>query len=349
MKKIKIIFIVLILTAGIVGFARQVMNGKKLPKEEVQSPQVEALQISQPISEFDEIAYDKKLLEMANLEPSASTTENLWPVKTEYPLPGALLPFSRVVAYYGNLYSRFMGVLGEFPEEVMLKKLQIEVEKWQKADPDTKAVPALHYIAVVAQAGQGKDGKYRARMPDKEIDKVLDMAKKIDAIVFLDVQAGLSDLQTEVPLLEKYLKLENVHLGVDPEFAMKTRGGKPGQAIGTLDAQDINFVSEYLAKLVLENNLPPKILVVHRFTRPMLTNSEKILTRPEVQLVVNMDGFGHQAVKLNTYRQYVKKEPVQFTGFKLFYYNDTAKKGSQLLQPEDLLKLSPRPVYIQYQ
>jgi hypothetical protein len=136
---------------------------------------------------------------------------------------------------------------------------------------------------------------------------------------------------------------------VDPEFAMKTRGGKPGQAIGTLDAQDINFVSEYLAKLVLENNLPPKILVVHRFTRPMLTNSEKILTRPEVQLVVNMDGFGHQAVKLNTYRQYVKKEPVQFTGFKLFYYNDTAKKGSQLLQPEDLLKLSPRPVYIQYQ
>src|SRR3569833_2388989 len=32
-------------------------------------------------------------------------TSGLWPVKnTPYPLPGAILPYKRVVAFYGNLY-----------------------------------------------------------------------------------------------------------------------------------------------------------------------------------------------------------------------------------------------------
>jgi hypothetical protein len=39
---------------------------------------------------------------------------------------------------------------------------------------------------------------------------------------------------------------------------------------------------------------------------------------------------------------------VQYTGFKLFYHNDT-KKGGPLLTPEQVLKLIPKPVYIQYQ
>jgi len=39
---------------------------------------------------------------------------------------------------------------------------------------------------------------------------------------------------------------------------------------------------------------------------------------------------------------------VQYTEFKLFYHNDT-KKGDPLMTPQDLLKLNPKPVYIQYQ
>ncbi len=166
--------------------------------------------------QLDIVAYDKKLMEMANNAIKASTTTStlstIWPVQTVYPNYGALLPFNRIVAYYGNLYSRGMGVLGEYPEDVMLDKLSVEVKKWSDADPNTPVIPALHYIAVVAQAGPGRDGKYRARMPDKEIDKVLVMAKKINGIVFLDIQIGLSNVQTEVPLLEKYLKLPNVSL-----------------------------------------------------------------------------------------------------------------------------------------
>lgn len=305
---------------------------------------------------LDTVAYDKKLSQIANnpvpkVDPSVSTTppsQSLWPVKTVYPNAGALLPFNRIVAYYGNLYSTKMGVLGEYPEAEMLQRLDAEVKKWEVADPSTPVIPALHYIAVVAQAGPGDDGKYRARMPSTEIEKVLAIAEKINAIVFLDLQVGFSNVETEVPLLEKYLKLPNVHLAIDPEFSMKGKI-RPGKIVGTLDATDINFTSNYLAKLVQENNLTPKILIIHRYTQKMVTNYQQILTSPEVQIVMHMDGWGEESRKLGTYQQFIYKEPVQFTGFKLFYKNDLFTKGTILMTPQSLLKLSPQPVYIQYQ
>lgn len=272
----------------------------------------------------------------------------LWPVKTVYPNAGAILPFKRIVAYYGNLYSTRMGVLGQYPEAEMLERLKAEVEKWNAADPSIPAIPALHYIAVVAQLNPGESGKYRLRMPSTEIEKVLAMAEKINAIVFLDIQVGFSNVETEIPLLEKYLKMPNVHLGIDPEFSMKN-GIRPGKVVGTLDAADINFASDYLAKLVKENNLTPKVLTIHRYTQKMVTNYQEIKTRPEVQIVMHMDGWGGEAKKINTYNQFIHKEPVQFTGFKLFYKNDVLTPGTTLMTPESLLKLNPIPVYIQYQ
>ena len=320
---------------------------------------------------LDTIEYDKKLNELANNPlPKPPTTKIIkdqktgvettmtieskplpptgWPVKATYPNAGAILPFSRIIAYYGNLYSKKMGVLGEYPEEEMLQRLDTEVKKWEKADPTTPVVPALHYIAVVAQGSPGEDGKYRFRMPDKEIDKVLKIAEKINAIVFLDVQVGFSTIQTELPYFEKYLKLPNVHFGMDPEFSMKS-GIRPGKVVGTYDATDVNFAANYLAKLVKENNLPPKVLVVHRYTQKMLTNYQNIKPLPEVQIVMHMDGWGGKAKKKNTYQQFIYKEPVQFTGFKLFYKNDILDPGTVLFTPLELLKLSPKPIYIQYQ
>ena len=298
---------------------------------------------------LDTVAYDLKLNKLANNPPvSQPALPSLWPVKTLYPNAGAILPFKRIVAYYGNLYSTKMGVLGEYKEEEMLAKLDAEIKKWQDADPSTAVIPALHYIAVVAQGSRGADGKYRARMPRTEIDKVLAIAEKINALVFLDIQVGFSNVQTEVPLLLKYLKMPQVHLGIDPEFSMKT-GIRPGKIVGTLDAEDINFAVNYLSEVAKENNIPPKILVIHRYTQKMVTNYKQIKTLPEVQIVMHMDGWGGAAKKINTYEQFIHKEPVQFTGFKLFYKNDILEPGTVLMTPSDLLKLSPQPIYIQYQ
>lgn len=313
-----------------------------------------------PLPAFNKADYDARLLALAHLEVElpnqlgsststlASSTPRLWPTKTVYPNAGAILPFKRVVAYYGNFYSKAMGVLGEYPTDQMLAMLASTTALWTAADPATPAVPAIHYIAVVAQASAGKEGKYVLRMPDDQIDHALDLANRIHGIVFLDIQVGLSTLQYELPQLEKYLKMPQVHLAIDPEFSMKY-GERPGTVIGTYDAADVNYAAEYLASLVRDNHLSPKILVVHRFTQAMVTNYKNIRPLPEVQIVMDMDGFGSKEKKYGTYNRVIAPEPVQFTGIKLFYKNDSRLPSTGMLTPAEVLRLTPSPIYIQYQ
>jgi len=296
-----------------------------------------------PTNTLDTAAYNNLILAISN-----NDTTGKWPVKTPYPLPGAVLPFKRVVAFYGNLYSKKMGILGELPKNEMLKKLQGEVANWQAADSSIQVIPALHYVAVTAQGAPGKDGKHRLRMPFHQIDTILNWAHEINALTFVDIQVGHSSVKDEVAQLEKYLTMPDVHLGIDPEFSMKT-GDRPGARIGTFNASDINDAIDYLADIVKKNNLPPKILVVHRFTQGMVRGYDKIKTLPEVQVVIDMDGWGDKILKRSTYLRYIYKEPVQFTGFKLFYKNDTKTGADQLYTPAELLKFTPKPVYIQYQ
>jgi len=292
---------------------------------------------------LDTNQYNAKLLYLVHGKP-----DKKWPVKTSYPMAGAILPFKRIVAYYGNFYNATMGVLGTLPTDTMLNHLQAEVKKWELTDPNTPVVPALHYIAVTAQHNGGKNDKYRLRMPFEQIDKALALAKSIDAVLFLDIQPGHSTPQDEIPPLEHYLSMPGVYLGIDPEFSMKN-GNAPGTTIGTLDAADINYAIDYLADLVHKYNLPPKILVIHRFTKDMVTNYKQIKTRPEVQVVMNMDGWGFPAKKVNSYKLAIEKEPVQFTGFKLFYKNDLTEGQKKIMDDSDVLKLYPMPSYIQYQ
>ncbi len=298
---------------------------------------------------FDAAAYDKKMLEIANLATTTATgTIARWPAKTVYPNVGAILPNKRIIAYYGNFYSTKMGVLGEYPVPQMLDMLRAEKRAWEAADPSTPVMPAINYIAITAQELPGKEGKYLLRMPDTEIDKAVEIAKQVNGIVILDIQIGFSTLEHELPMLEKYLAMPEVHLGLDPEFHMIGED-PPGHVIGSYDARDINYAANFMAELVRKNNLPPKVLIVHRFTERMVTNYKLIKPLPEVQIVMDMDGWGSPAKKINTYKQFIEPQPVQFTGFKLFYKNDLKPPSTRLLTPAELLDLSPRPMFIQYQ
>jgi hypothetical protein len=288
---------------------------------------------------------------------TAGLENTSWPVKTPPPLPGSILPARRIVAFYGNPLSKRMGILGELPPDKMLARFDKEIAEWQKADPSTPVQPALHLIAVVAQGGPGRDGKYRLRMADTLLEKVASWAATRNALLFLDVQVGQSTVQEELPRLIPFLKRPNVMLGLDPEFSMKPRmdrkqhamvTDKPGARIGTMSYNDVNYAIGLLADLVKQNNLPPKVLVVHRFTHDMLTGATKIRLEPRVQVVINMDGWGQPWLKYDSYRAYVESQPVQFTGFKLFYHNDT-KLGDPILTPAEVLLLNPKPHYIQYQ
>jgi hypothetical protein len=293
-----------------------------------------------------------------------------WPVASPPPLPGALLPENRIVAYYGNVRSTRMGVLGALPRDSMLAMLEETATEWAKADTARSVMPALHLIVSVAQADPGTAGKYRLRMGDSVINEVARWAEERGWILFLDVQPGKSTVEAELKPLVPFLARPYVHLALDPEFAM-TRGGIPGQRVGTLDAKHVNYASALLAALVDSLKLPPKVLIIHRFKQGMLTNHAQIRLDPRVQLLIQMDGYGKSRHKQDTYRRYIVPEPVEYTGLKLFYKNDRSPRARQpgyqpscpmevfvtvgcgddgLMTPEQVLAaFYPVPVYIQYQ
>jgi hypothetical protein len=271
-----------------------------------------------------------------------------WPVKSPALLPGSILPEKRIVAYYGNPLSKRMGALGEYEKGDMIRRLKAESKRWADADPSLPVQPALHLIAVVAQGEPGKAGKYRMVMPDAIVNKVYGWAKEENCILFIDIQTGHEDIRTLLPRFEWLLKNPDVHLGIDPEFNLVASRRIPGTKVGTFDASEINYVTGYLKDLVKKYRLPPKVLTVHRFTRKGVTNYRQIVLRPEVQIVMHMDGWGGPYLKRASYKDYIVTEPVQFSGFKLFYHNDT-KKGDRLMTAKDILRLNPKPVYIMYQ
>ncbi|MEO5815918.1 MAG: hypothetical protein ABIT20_11630 [Gemmatimonadaceae bacterium] len=285
---------------------------------------------------------------LASMTKPDSVLDAKWPVKGPASAPGALLPANRIVAFYGNPLEKRMGALGEYPKETMLQMLDKEVQRWAKADPSHPVIPALHMVVTTAQGAPGKNGLYRLRMRDSLVDAIYGWAKEKKGIFFVDIQLGKDNVENEVPRLRRWLENPDVHMAVDPEFAMAASGAVPGTKIGTMDAKAINWVINFMDGIVKEKNLPPKILVVHRFTRKMVSNSKDIRPTANVQVVMDMDGWGPPWLKFDSYHDYVKAEPVQYTGFKLFFHNDT-KKGDALLTPAEVLRLHPRPLYIQYQ
>ena len=320
--------------------------------------------------------YDRRLLALANytapkpqpltsttststhavkpILPTYSSTSNVtidgkrWPAASVYPNGGAILPYKRILSYYGNFYSRHMGILGEYEPDEVLRRLNATKALWEAADPNTPIQLAIEYIAMVAQAEAGRDGMYRAMMPATEIEKAYALAKKADAILILDMQIGLSTLAQELPKFKTYLERPEVHLALDPEFSMKN-GNRPGTVIGTNSAADINYIIHYMSTIVRENKLPPKVLLVHRFTQNMVTQSADIVPTPEVQVIIVMDGWGPKELKRGTYNQIILPEPVQFAGLKIFYKNDLKAPSTGILTPEEALQFNPKPIFIQYQ
>ena len=114
-----------------------------------------------------------------------------------------------------------------------------------------------------------------------------------------------------------------------------------------MDAAEINGAIEHLSRLVTEHKLPPKILVIHRFVVPMVTRARLIRPTPQVQVVIDMDGFGTPGGKAAIWRHVIQRWPVQYTGLKLF---TKTRNDTPMMEPEEVLeRFWPAPVYIQYQ
>ena len=259
-----------------------------------------------------------------------------------------LLPRHRIVAYYGAPQDPELGVLGETSPEVAARRLAQRTGDY--ARPGRPALPALELISTLAQSAPGNDGLHRLRQSSETIRRHLRAARAIKGLLVLDVQPGQADFVEEVRALEPYLSQPDVGLALDPEWSVPA-GTQPGSVIGSMDVAVVNEVSDYLARLVRIRDLPQKLLIVHQFTEDMITNRDQLATRPEVALVVNMDGFGTAELKEGVYDR-LSLPTVRgpdtlggpYNGFKLFFREDTG-----LMAPGDVLGLKPAPDVVVYE
>lgn len=257
--------------------------------------------------------------------------------------PGALLPQYRILAYYGHPNATTMGILGEYSKDELFKKLTEQKGAYEAADPARPVKMAFELIASVAQQEPADNGTYLLHTDDKTIQQYADFARDHDMILILDLQIGRSTIKDEIASVSQFLKLPYVHLGLDPEFAVGS-DQIPNEVIGGIDAKDVKAAQNELAAIASKNKIPPKILVVHRFTENMVTNSSQIEAVAGVQTVIDFDGFGDPDSKIGLYEHIMSLGGAQFAGFKLFY-----KKDDPLLTPAKVVALNPAPDFVVYQ
>ena len=167
-----------------------------------------------------------------------------------------------------------------------------------------------------------------------------------DVIVVEPNAAGADRLiEPLVAALDRLLKPRTIVVSGDgPARTLEGLAPVHRVAKGSLDGATVNEVVQLLSETVRSERLPPKVLVVHRFTEHMLTNAGSIRPTPQVQVVITMDGFGAPAAKLSKYDLFIRDERVQFAGLKLFY-----KQDLPLLTPREVVELDPPPNVVIYQ
>ena len=247
-----------------------------------------------------------------------------------------------LVAWYGNPWTGRMGILGRLAGAALRDGLKRQAAAYA-ALTRKKVLPAYELVAVVAQASPGADGLYRRRESRGVMDRMLHEAREAGFKLIVDVQTGRSTVLTELSRLAPYLEQPDVYVALDPEFSMGA-DGIPGRRIGRMDAREVNDAIAVLERVIARHNLPPKVLIVHQFTTGMLPDKDSIWSSDSLDVVLDVDGFGSAELKRHSYRTVLRQRALEFTGFKLFYLQDAG-----LLQPAQVLALSPQPSVIIYQ
>jgi hypothetical protein len=267
---------------------------------------------------------------------------------SELPRGGrVVLPHNRVVAFYGAPQNEELGVLGIGTPDRAARKLLKQAKAYER--PGRPVLPALELIATIAHEAPGADGMHRERQRTEVIRRYLAAARKIKGILILDIQPGRADFVEEARALEPFLSQPDVGLALDPEWSVP-EGVAPGAQIGSTDATTVNDVSFYLSLLVQRRNLPQKLLIVHQFTEDMVTDRARIVPRPGLAIVSNVDGFGTAELKKGVFERLTAPDALpsapaaSHIGFKLFYREDTG-----LMAPKQVLALRPRPDVVVYE
>jgi hypothetical protein len=256
-----------------------------------------------------------------------------------------IFPAYRLVGYAGLTGSSTLGRLGTGPLQQRVREMERRARPYASG---RTVMPVLEIIATMVHGSPGKDGKYRSRLSDKQIEVYLRTARKHKALLLLNIQPGRSEFLPEAKSYERWLREPDVGVALDPEWAMDP-GQRPGGAYGHTTGAELNRTAAYLSGLVEKHDLPEKVMVYHQVAASVVRKESGLKDHPGVVQIKSVDGLGPPGPKVNTYRVVNRTTPKHVhAGFKLFFTEDT-EGGSRLMSPSQVLGLKPHPEYVMYE
>lgn len=263
----------------------------------------------------------------------------------EFPQGGrVLIPGYRFVALYGSPDMPALGALGEQSVADSIARVQALAAQYQPLTTD-HVYPTLEIIATIASAGPTENGDFSQELEIAKLQSWVAAARQAGVYVVLDLQPGRSDFLSQAKLYESLLEQPHVGLALDPEWRLNADQTHLKQ-IGSVNIEEINQVVGWLAELTKVHKLPQKLFVLQQFQLAMIQGRERLdSTHPELANIIQMDGSGSQAAKLDTWNSIMAGSPpnVNF-GWKNFYHEDSA-----MLDPTATMAIVPQPYYLSYQ
>jgi hypothetical protein len=253
-----------------------------------------------------------------------------------------VLPGHLVVAYYGIVGTS--NILGHTNDP----KADAEgVERRARAFAKfgEPVLPAFELVTTIASPYPGPHGTYSSPVKPSTVARYLAAARRHKLLLILDFQPGRGQFLPEVKRYARFLRSPAVGVGLDPEWKLGP-GELPGQELGSASAASINAVSKYLSNFVARHRLPQKLFIIHEFRTTELPDRNKIVIRPGLATVLQMDGLGTVKTKLESFHKVTRHAKKFHIGFKVFlrHVDDPVT-----MKPKQIMKLHPRPEYISYQ
>jgi len=283
--------------------------------------------------------------------------------KPLFPKPASILTRNTLFAVYGRALGRapILGRLGTYTSfEAMEKDIQPWIQDIKKRNDGKGVIPGLHLIYAMAIPCKPNDDclLYLEGTVKDLVGTYIEPAAKRGWMVVLDTQIGKSNPVQQVKRIinKGYLKYDNVVVALDPEFHVYAGRERPGIPIGTIKASQINEAQQLIDDYVRDQKLPTKkILIVHQFGDPnindgvpfMIEDKKSLKIYENVELVIDMDGLGKQAVKVTKYNKITdaKVYPfIRFRGIKIFFPNRWEKRGhydKPPMNPDQIFGLKP--------
>ncbi len=174
----------------------------------------------------------------------------------------------------------------------------------------------------------------------------MDAAEEAGVYTVLDLQPGRTDFLTQAKAYERLLRRPTVGLALDPEWRLRPNQVHLRQ-IGSVGIDEVNDVGRWLAGLVRDHDLPPKVLTLHQFNLGMIRDRDRLDTGiDEIQWLLHADGQGSQSAKQGTWAALRAGLP---DGVWLGWKNFEDEDQPMLTPAQTLAQVDPMPYFISYQ